>query len=94
MFPQNTITNICFMGLGPDTESYPRHTDKMDVFLVQSIGKVNIIVENFMNEIEVDLYPGDFIYIPRGTAHQIIPEGSRVTMSFGVEGEPDPATYV
>lgn len=94
VFPQNHITNIIFMGLGPDSESYPMHTDTMDVFLVQAIGTVKIIVEGFLGDADIDLYAGDFIYIPRGTAHQILPQGSRVTMSFGVEQDPDPATYV
>jgi len=94
IFHQNSITNIVFMGIGPDTESYPRHADTMDVFLVQITGHVNIKVEGFANEEKFCLSPNDFVYIPRGLHHQIIPHESRITMSFGVEGDPDPSTYV
>ena len=36
----------------------------------------------------------DICWIPRGTYHLIQPMGTRVGFSFGVEGEPDPATYI
>lgn len=94
VFYQNTVTNIVFMGIGPDTESYPRHADTMDVFLVQVMGMVNLKVEDFVTERAFTMRPNDFVWIPRGTHHQIVPHESRITMSFGVEGDPDPSTYV
>lgn len=93
-FPQNTITNIVFLGIGKDSQSYPRHADKMDVFLVQAIADVELRVEGYRNESTFTLKPKDFIWIPRGIHHEIIPSTSRVTFSFGVEGQPNPITYV
>ena len=67
----------------------------MDVFLVQVLGEIKIRVENTDHEDEPRAFlPGDCVWIPRGTHHQIITENSRVTFSFGVEQHPDPSTYV
>jgi len=95
VFTQNKITNISFMGFGADTDSYPWHKDRMDVFLVQVLGDISIRVENTDYEtVPKTFRPGDCVYIPRGTHHQIIAGKSRVTFSFGVEQDPDPSTYL
>jgi len=87
------ITNIAFSGFGRNSDSYPWHCDKMDVFLVQVLNKIEFRLEGFNNDEAIWFCPGDFVWIPRGTHHQIIPHDSRVTFSFGVEGDPDPSTY-
>ena len=87
------ITNIAFTGFGQESDSYPWHKDSMDVFLVQVISTIGLKVEGFNNNEEFDFKPGDYVWIPRGTHHQIYPRISRVTFSFGVEGEPDPSIY-
>lgn len=89
----NKITNIAFTGIGKNSDSYPWHCDKMDVFLVQVLASVKLRVEGVNNEEEFDFNPGDYVWLPRGTHHQIIPKDSRVTFSFGVEGDPDPSIY-
>jgi mannose-6-phosphate isomerase-like protein (cupin superfamily) len=95
VFHRNNITLINFLGFGHDTDSYPWHKDKMDVFLVQVLGNVNLKVEHtFCEETPIIFTPGDCVYIPRGTHHHIMPSQSRVTFSFGVEGDVDPSTYV
>ena len=76
-----TITNIAFMGFGKH-ESYPLHRDNMDVLLLQVKGRIKLAVE----EIDKVMMPGDIVYIPRGTDHEITPLQSRVTYSFGIEG--------
>lgn len=88
----NKITNIAFTGFGPESDSYPRHKDSMDVFLVQVIGEIKICVDGLHDE-PVPFKPGDYYWIPRGNYHQIFPTVSRVSFSFGVEGEPDPSIY-
>ena len=94
-FWKNQITNIAFFGFGKDCESYPWHKDRMDVFLVQVLGDISIRVENTKYENEPKTFTqGECVYIPRGTHHQIITGKSRVTFSFGVEGQPDPSTYI
>ena len=94
-FHKNPISNIMFMGFGQDNESYPWHKDKMDVFLVQVLGDVQIRMENTeWSDTPRDFKMGDCVYIPRGTHHQIITGKSRVTFSFGVEKQPDPSTYI
>lgn len=90
---KNSITNIAFSGFGLESDSYPRHKDSMDVLLVQVISTMGIKVEGIQNEEEWDFEPGMFVYLPRGTYHQILPRISRLSFSFGIEGDPDPSTY-
>lgn len=87
------ITNIAFSGFGRASGSYPWHKDVMDVFLVQVISTVGIKVEGINNNEQFDFEPGMFVYLPRGTHHQVFPRESRVSFSFGIEGDPDPSTY-
>lgn len=79
--PDKTISNIAFMGFGKHT-SFPLHRDSMDVLLLQVKGRINLTVAD-INKVMV---PGDVVYIPRGTDHEITPLQSRVTYSFGIEG--------
>ena len=90
---ENQITNIAFSGFGRASGSYPWHKDSMDVFLVQVISTVGLKVEHINNEEPFDFEPGMFVYLPRGTHHQVFPRVSRVSFSFGVEGGPDPSKY-
>ena len=94
------ITNIAFCGFGQYSGSYPRHKDSMDVFLVQVINDAKITIgysEEPRNADEVRMMtPGDAVWLPRGTWHQIQPKTSRVTFSFGFESDPDcdPANFL
>lgn len=87
------ITNIAFSGFGRESGSYPWHKDSMDVFLVQVISTVGLKVEGINNEEPFDFKPGMYVYLPRGTHHQVFPKISRVSFSFGIEGDPDPSMY-
>lgn len=89
----NKITNIAFTGIGKNSDSYPWHKDTMDVFLVQVLSSVEMRVENHNNNDPFWFNPGDYVWLPRGTHHQVIPHDSRVSFSFGVEGSPDPSIY-
>lgn len=79
--PDKQITNIAFIGFGKH-KSFPSHKDSMDVLLLQVKGRIKLKVEK-INKVMV---PGDVVYIPRGTDHEILPLQSRVTYSFGIEG--------
>jgi|TARA_B110000908_G_C10267965_1_gene466691 hypothetical protein len=92
------ITNIAFCGFGQYSGSYPRHNDSMDVFLLQVVNECKITIGEFEEPSNSDyvsvMKPGNFVWIPRGTWHQLEPTVSRVTFSFGVEGDFNPADYV
>ena len=94
------ITNIAFCGFGQDSGSYPRHKDSMDVFLLQMIGECKITIGYTEEPSDDDetriMQPGDCVYLPRGTWHQLRPTVSRVTFSFGFESDEDcdPATFI
>lgn len=95
-----SITNIAFVGFGQNSDSYPRHADSMDVFLVQVVNEIKITIgytEEPSNQDDVQIMePGDAVWIPRGTWHQIEPKKSRVTYSFGFESDMDcnPADFI
>ena len=94
------ITNIAFCGFGQYSGSYPRHKDSMDVFLLQVIGAVPIRIGYGEEESDEDdirvMKPGDIVWLPRGTWHQLTPEKSRVNFSFGFESDmdADPALWL
>ena len=94
------ITNIAFCGFGQFSGSYPRHADSMDVFLVQVINECKITIgydENPSDDDDVRVMkPGDAVFIPRKTWHQLEPTVSRVTFSFGFESDPDcdPSSFI
>ena len=76
------IYNTAFINLSKH-ESYPLHKDTMDILLLQAKGRIQLEVEKINKVLE----SGDIVYIPRGTDHRITPLQSRVTYSFGIEGE-------
>lgn len=93
------ITNIAFIGFGQCSGSYPRHKDGMDVFLVQVVNPCRLTAgpsekPDPATDVSFDMVPGSMVWIPRGTWHRLEPAVSRVTFSFGVEGDFDPADYV
>jgi mannose-6-phosphate isomerase-like protein (cupin superfamily) len=94
------ITNIAFIGFGQNSGSYPRHKDNMDVFLLQVINECKITIGYTEEPSDADetvvMKPGDCVFIPRGTWHQLEPTVSRVTFSFGFESDPDcdPSTFI
>lgn len=94
------ITNIAFCGFGQSSGSYPRHKDRMDVFLLQVIGEVPIRIgysEKKSNDDDVRVMkPGDIVWLPRGTWHHLTPKDSRVNFSFGFESDmdTDPALWL
>ena len=63
------------------------------MFLVQVIRTVGLKVEGINNNEPFDFEPGMYVYLPRSTHHQVIPRASRVSFSFGAEGDPDPSMY-
>lgn len=67
----------------PNDPSYYEDKDK-DV-LLESQGK-KVFSERFNC--------GKMIWIPRGTYHLVEPYETRLGISFGVEGQPEPSTYV
>lgn len=87
------VTNIAFCGFGRASGSYPRHCDKMDVFLLQMLGECKITIgysEEPRNADQVHIMqPGECVFLPRGTWHQLEPSVSRITFSFGFESDDD-----
>lgn len=94
------ITNIAFTGFGKSHDSYPRHKDSMDVFLVQVLGEIPIRIGRSDKDSDDDdfkiMKPGDAVWIPRGTYHQLSPKMSRLTCSFAFESDADsdPAMFI
>lgn len=108
-FPQNTISLIAFGGLDMDHRSFKVHRDGMDVLYVQVLGNIDWSIWEAYEDTDA-FYPhhtwegkqihkqtmiaGDAVWIPRGTHHHVHPLSGRVGFSFGVEGQPNPSTYI
>ena len=70
-----------YLSLGEHSKTFGRHKDTMDVLIVQSIGNVSYL---FDDEVVIDLFPGDSLYIKSGFYHCPIIKEPRVTLSFGL----------
>lgn len=105
-FPQNRITCHAFVGFTEDSSSFGIHKDSMDVLYLQVIGEVtwsmweceteknNIQPEEGLCVYKETFKPGDWIWVPRGHFHCSEPKSLRVGLSFGIEGEINPSTYI
>lgn len=106
-FHKNDITLIPFAGFTDDHKSLEIHNDGMDVLYLQVLGEINwsfweptedvtYIMQPHQGKMiwQEKLTPGDLVWIPRGVWHHVEPLSPRVGFSFGVEGTPDPSTYV
>ena len=107
-FHKNYISCHAFCGFTDYSKSFNIHKDKMDVLYLQAIGDVELSIwvshiDKNKTQISSDqgscifkekFTPGKWIWIPRGTYHLIEPITPRVGFSFGIENNPDPATYI
>lgn len=76
------IDNVyMFMSYKSDAETYNRHKDEENVFLVQAFGKM---MYRFDDGSVCVLEPGDSLYIPGGVYHDPKTLGRRVTISCKV----------
>lgn len=63
------------------------HHDPTDVFYWQCIGSVNwMIGRDRANRTAYLLNPGDVIYVPKGTWHEILPNTPRAAVSYCCSG--------
>ena len=100
-FPDKPITAHVFFGITDRHTTFGIHRDTMHVLYMQLLGKVDwqihkpkkesIIADNLIPEsskmIERKiLNPGDVVWNPKGTYHHSKPIGTRMGISFGVEG--------
>lgn len=71
-----------YISFGRNGLTFGRHCDNMNVLLVQSIGKMTYI---FDDESEIEINPGDSLFIPKGVYHNPIVTEPRCTLSFSWE---------
>ena len=105
-FTLNFISCITFSGFTETSRNLDIHQDAMDVLYLQGLGSV--VWSIWKSSIDADVIlpeqgecifqetftPGDLIWIPRGTYHHVKPLETRVGFSFGIEGKPNPSTYI
>ena len=109
IFPQNKISCHMFGGFTNKSESFRIHRDAMDVLYLQLIGQVHWSTYDAHNKSVAEpnlerkdaklIYkqhfkPGRMYWVPRERYHLVEPITSRAGLSFGVEGQPAPSTYV
>ena len=69
-----------YVSFGKRSTTFGRHADKVDVLIVQSIGKTSY---KFDNGYVCELSPGDSLFIPKGVYHKPIVKEQRLSLSFG-----------
>lgn len=91
IFHKNVVTcHIYFAIANEGSGSLKLHRDSMDVIYIQGINRTVMNIRDGKyhdSEILFDqvFEPGDMIYIPAGTAHEIIAFEPRASLSIGVE---------
>ena len=65
------------------SDTFGRHNDDMDVFIVQAIGETSY---KFDTGVCHRLRPGDAIFIPAYVYHHPFNHGPRVSLSFSTDG--------
>jgi len=100
-FPGKPITAHVFFGITDRHTTFGIHRDKMHVLYMQILGKVDweihkprrkdamadVLTPERSKLVEHKiLKPGDMVWNPKGTYHHSKPVGTRMGVSFGVEG--------
>ena len=70
-----------YISLAENSKTFGSHYDPVDVLIVQAKGTISYLCDN----ITYTLNPGDSLFIPKGTYHEPIVPGPRVTLSFSWE---------
>ena len=70
-----------YTSFGNDSRTFGDHSDPVDVLLVQAKGSTSYRCD----DVTYTLNPGDSLFIPKGSNHEPIVSGSRVTLSFSWE---------
>jgi len=70
-----------YVSFGKDSMTFGNHDDPVDVLLVQAKGSTSYICDGST----YTLNPGDSLFIPKGSYHEPIVSGPRVTLSFSWE---------
>ena len=68
-----------YVSLSAESSTFGRHNDNVDVMIVPIIGKIGYRVDGLG---EVDMDPGDVLYIPKYVYHEPVVYGPRATLSF------------
>lgn len=70
-----------YMNVTTDGGSFGRHKDTVNVFFWQAQGRTKW---EFDNGLEYTLEPGDLIFVPRETYHNVIPLEPRIGISMSI----------
>ena len=70
-----------YASLGANSTTFSRHCDRVDVLIVQSVGRMNYYIEGLG---AVECNPGDGILIPSGVHHTPYVVEPRITLSFSL----------
>jgi len=79
----NISTSFSIVSFTTREPSTNLHNDPTDVFYWQCIGTVNwMIGGDRANRVAYELNPGDVIYVPKGTWHEILAKTPRAAISY------------
>ena len=92
IFHKNLVSAHVYFGIcNEGSGSLNLHKDTMDVIYIQGINRTRMTIRENTNRNSNYLFdqifePTDIIYIPAGTAHEIVSFEPRASLSIGVEG--------
>jgi len=81
----SAISAHVYIGLTKYFESFGMHSDDVDVYFWQIIGRTKWCIVDDVDNYEYVLNSGDLIYVPKNIKHQVSSFGPRVGISFGLE---------
>jgi|688.fasta_scaffold15232_13 ribosomal protein L16 Arg81 hydroxylase len=70
-----------YFSFGRDNLTFGDHKDTVDVLILQAKGTMSYICEGITYKLNV----GDSLFIPKGTYHEPVVTGPRITLSFSWE---------
>lgn len=91
--PNNIYSAHMYISLSKESKTFGKHKDKSDVWYWQCIGSTEWKIFQSHETMSYILKPGDIIYVPKETFHDVIPLSSRVGISFGLDYKPIKLTY-
>jgi hypothetical protein len=79
LFPHFAI----YFSFFPHAKSHGNHCDETDLFHWQQVGKTEWTITESGETYKYVLNPGDCIFLPEGTYHDVVPLTPRIGLSFG-----------
>jgi mannose-6-phosphate isomerase-like protein (cupin superfamily) len=88
IFKKDMAGDLAIINLSKIEKKLKRHTDERDHIYIQCVGSVTWRIYEDDSEGYIDhiLEPGDMIFVPLGTLHEVFSNSARCSIIFGFDG--------